>query len=369
MGGAVDGRASALLGPLAGTTLHAVLDETEGLPMAIDQPGGEEEPLVAAATAAAAAAEAEAPRPAGAGAPAPAVELSLCAPAEAQATDLPPLAVGAAPPAPSKQESALQPQCAIMTGAALEMEVSTSQLEPLPPREPSQQYHTVRAGLQETIIPPGEAGVNWDHFPNYLGEGIRARLLSLATLHLTAAPPTGAAAGAAAAAAAPFPAAVKELASNSNRVLLGAANSCELYQERVIRWVGGGADGWLCEACMHASRGSPGVWEWLLHSSPNGCTWRIELGRRRTVGARPAFELINALLSARLPPARLAACRALAQKVQVPLLVADMYNLKVDELLKDEPHSAPGLLDDAFGGLGPGGFPPDPWEVSGAQNN
>jgi hypothetical protein len=133
---------------------------------------------------------------------------------------------------PSKQENALQPQCAMVAGAALgdAPEVSTLHWEPLPPREPSQQCQGLWQELQAGIIPPAEAGISWDHFPNHLGEGIRSRLLALATLHL------GAGAGA-------CPAAVRELPANSNRVLLGAALNCELYQERVIRWVVGASWG------------------------------------------------------------------------------------------------------------------------------
>ncbi|KAL4422596.1 hypothetical protein ABPG75_008793 [Micractinium tetrahymenae] len=263
------------------------------LPMAINEPASEDGPLGAEEAEAVAAAL----HPAGtAGAP-PAVELSLGAPADAQATDLPPLASLAAavplqgaaggaagPRAPSRQESALQPQCAMVTGAALDQEVSTAQLAPLPPREPSQQHHAVAAGLHAALMAPHDTGVSWDHFPNFLGEGTRARLLSLATLHLSPPPPAAAAAPAA------FPAAVKDLPANSNKVLLGAANNCELYQERVVR--------------------------------------------------------------------------ALAQKAGVPLLVADVYSLKLDEVLKEEGAAggAGGLPDDLFGGGG--GFPPDPWEVS-----
>lgn len=157
---------------------------------------------------------------------APLEELSMGAPAEAQATALLPATAAAAMAAAAgagRQESALQPQCAIIMGAAAEApEVSTSHAEPLPARELSAQYLGVRADLSAAVIPPGGAGVAWDHFPNHLGDGIRARLLALATLHLHA--------GAGAA-----PDAVRELPANSNRVLLGAANNCELYQERVIR--------------------------------------------------------------------------------------------------------------------------------------
>ncbi|KAL4449051.1 hypothetical protein ABPG77_007768 [Micractinium sp. CCAP 211/92] len=246
------------------------------------------------------AAEAEAApvvaQPAGTANGAPAVELSLGAPADAQATDLPPPASLAAAPgqqrcdaagpsAPSRQESALQPQCAVAMGAALDQEVSTAQLAPLPPREPSQQYNAVAAGLRAAIVPPEDTGVNWDHFPNFLGDGTRARLLALATLHLS--PEATPAAVAAHAAYPTF--AIKALPANSNKILLGAANNCELYQERVVR--------------------------------------------------------------------------ALAQKAGVPLLLADVYSLKLDDVLKEE--SAPGaggVPDDLFGGGS--GFPPDPWEAS-----
>ena len=130
-------------------------------------------------------------------------------------------------------------------------EVSTLHWEPLPPREPSQQCQGLWQELQAGIIPPAEAGISWDHFPNHLGEGIRSRLLALATLHL------GAGAGA-------CPAAVRELPANSNRVLLGAALNCELYQERVIRWVVGAsgaqdAGGWV----LGAAGGVAGAGCWV----------------------------------------------------------------------------------------------------------
>lgn len=119
------------------------------------------------------------------------------------------------------------PQCAVVLGTPLEpAEVSTSHLEPLPQQQPSPHYLAVRADLAAAVIPPEAVGINWDHFPNHLGEGVRSRLLSLATLHLRAPPGS-------------CPAAVRELHANSNRVLLGAAISCELYQERVIRWAAG----------------------------------------------------------------------------------------------------------------------------------
>lgn len=230
------------------------------------------------------AAEAEAApvvaQPAGTANGAPAVELSLGAPADAQATDLPPPASLAAAPAqqrcdaagpsaPSRQESALQPQCAVAMGAALDQEVSTAQLAPLPPREPSQQYNAVAAGLRAAIVPPEDTGVNWDHFPNFLGDGTRARLLALATLHLSSeATPASVAAHAA------YPTfAIKALPANSNKILLGAANNCELYQERVVRWARAqaraaglnwlvgcnsrsglvGSSGFLVQVCVHVA--------------------------------------------------------------------------------------------------------------------
>ena len=49
----------------------------------------------------------------------------------------------------------------------------------------------------------------------------------------------------------------------------------------------------------------------------------------------------------------------------MPLLVADVYSLKLDEVLKEENVAgAGGLPDDLFGGGS--GFPPDPWDLSGA---
>lgn len=66
---------------------------------------------------------------------------------------------------------------------------------------------------------------SWDAFPNHLGEGVRARLLSLATLHLSSGD-----------VAAAVPAAVKQLPSNSNKVLFGAPTNCDLYQVRIIRY-------------------------------------------------------------------------------------------------------------------------------------
>lgn len=260
----------------------AAEDEDGGLPRGLDELihtlGSTPEALDAAEAAAAAFLK-------GDSVAAPTMELSLGAPAETQANRL------HAPPAPIKSESALLPQCAVLTGAppgAAEQEVSTRQVEQLPAREPTVQYHAAKASLHAALIPPGQAGVSWDAFPNYLGEGIRARLLSLATLHLSVPP----APVAGQPAPAPFPAAVKELPANSNRVLLGAANSCELYQERVMR--------------------------------------------------------------------------ALAQKVGAPLLVADVYNLKLDEVLKDDAGAggAPGLMDDVCGSGSPAPFPPDPWDVS-----
>jgi SpoVK/Ycf46/Vps4 family AAA+-type ATPase len=65
----------------------------------------------------------------------------------------------------------------------------------------------------------------WKGFGDYLGEGIKTRLLSLSTLHLTEY------------GASQCPEAVRKLNSNDNRILLGAAPNCELYQERVVRAV------------------------------------------------------------------------------------------------------------------------------------
>ena len=88
----------------------------------------------------------------------------------------------------------------------------------------SQRDRTIYAAAAAAATQPQ---ISWDQFPNYLGEGIRSRLLGLATLHLLK--------------PGRYPAAVKEMPSNSNKVLLGGPPSCELYQERVIRWV--------CKAC------------------------------------------------------------------------------------------------------------------------
>lgn len=64
-------------------------------------------------------------------------------------------------------------------------------------------------------------------------------------------------------------------------------------------------------------------------------------------------------------PARPCPCRrrALAHKAQAPLLVVDVFNLKLEEVLREE-SAAAGMLDDPYAGAG-GGFPPEPWEVSG----
>ncbi len=53
----------------------------------------------------------------------------------------------------------------------------------------------------------------------------------------------------------------------------------------------------------------------------------------------------------------------------VPLLVADVYTLKLDDVIKED-IAAPGgggggVLDE--GGYGGPGFPPDPWDVSGRR--
>lgn len=64
--------------------------------------------------------------------------------------------------------------------------------------------------------------VNWDAFPNYIGEGVRSRLLTLATLHLSPL------------AADKVPESVRQLPANANKVLLGAPTNCELYQVRLI---------------------------------------------------------------------------------------------------------------------------------------
>lgn len=160
---------------------------------------------------------------------------------------------------PVASQSALQPQYAIITGsvpagggeataevpAAVDGEAppllpaepelsSSSPAEPGPPRH----YQLVREELAQCLLQPGGVGVSWDAFPNYLGEGAKSRLLSLATLHLT---PAGIR----------CPPAVRELAANSNRMLLGAAVNCELFQERVARWVerGGCEWAWLRLRC------------------------------------------------------------------------------------------------------------------------
>lgn len=182
----------------------------------------------------------------------------------------------AAGPAPSQQQSVLEPQCAVIVGSRPpeEPEVSTCQVQGAAEgeavlvegagqpaaQEPSRQYLAAKEEIQWAVVRPGEqaqqqlllqqqeqqrgegqaAGaperptaavapllpaISWDHFPNYLGEGVKSRLMALASLHLLR---TGR-----------FPAAVTEMASNSNKVLLGAAANCELYQERVVRCAGG----------------------------------------------------------------------------------------------------------------------------------
>lgn len=184
----------------------------EALPMALDRAS----PTGAAAAASAGAAPRDAAAPS-------AVALSQGSPPPLLPDDPPPVS---AAEAAARQESTLLPQCAVMTGAALEPpEVSTCHVEPLPAQEPSAQHLAVRADLAAAVIPPGGAGISWDAFPNHLGDGARARLLALATLHLS---------GAGGGEGAP-PAALRELPANCNKVLLGAALSCELYQERVIR--------------------------------------------------------------------------------------------------------------------------------------
>ena len=133
------------------------------------------------------------------------------------------------------------PQCAVIGAAVLppEPEDSTVRFDPTaqaPAAEPPRPEATERAplvtprqfaaafdALLTMVVRPPDLGVEWDAFPNHLGEGARARLLALATLRLRGG--EGA------------PAAVLNLPCNSNRVLLGAPADCELYQERVARWV------------------------------------------------------------------------------------------------------------------------------------
>ncbi|GAB4815199.1 hypothetical protein N2152v2_002245 [Parachlorella kessleri] len=158
------------------------------------------------------------------------------------------------------QQSELGPQCAVIgAGPALrpaseEPEASCNNrgagdggvgeeaegLAPTAAAITSKQYLTVRDELAAALVRPAASSeqqarqhqpaaaaaatqpqISWDHFPNYLGEGIRSRLLGLATLHLLK--------------PGRYPAAVKEMPSNSNKVLLGGPPSCELYQERIIR--------------------------------------------------------------------------------------------------------------------------------------
>lgn len=94
------------------------------------------------------------------------------------------------------------------------------------PMGPSQKHYLeVKEDLTGRIEPapveiPSDA---WIKSPDYLGDGVRTRLTSLATIHLTEA------------GAARCPDQVRQLSANSNRVLLGAAPNCDLYQERVIR--------------------------------------------------------------------------------------------------------------------------------------
>ncbi|KAL4530815.1 hypothetical protein Ndes2526B_g09205 [Nannochloris sp. 'desiccata'] len=94
-----------------------------------------------------------------------------------------------------------------------------------PPPQPSKQYTDVTEALLNHIeAPPAQIpSPAWTGFSDYLGEGIKTRLLSLATLHLTES------------GASRCPDAVRQLNANSNRIFLGAALNCELYQERVVR--------------------------------------------------------------------------------------------------------------------------------------
>lgn len=96
---------------------------------------------------------------------------------------------------------------------------------PQPPAAPPKQYQTVLQDLQRQLAQGAEGAVGapaWDAFPHYLGEGTAARLLSLARLHLGPG-------------AERCPVSVRELAANSNKVLLGGPPNSELYQGRVVR--------------------------------------------------------------------------------------------------------------------------------------
>jgi len=96
---------------------------------------------------------------------------------------------------------------------------------PGPPPQPSKQYTDVKEALINCIeeAPARIPSPAWAGFSDYLGDGIKTRLLSLATLHLTES------------GASRCPDAVRQLNANSNRIFLGAALNCELYQERVVR--------------------------------------------------------------------------------------------------------------------------------------
>jgi hypothetical protein len=99
--------------------------------------------------------------------------------------------------------------------------ISTPQLPAAPPKL----YQTVLQDLQRQLAQAAQGAVGapaWDAFPHYLGEGTAARLLSLARLHLGPG-------------AERCPVSVRELAANSNKVLLGGPPNSELYQGRVVR--------------------------------------------------------------------------------------------------------------------------------------
>lgn len=89
-------------------------------------------------------------------------------------------------------------------------------------------YKLVVDALRQRIEPASDPAAvagsgGWPGFSDYLGEGAKARLETVAALHLSPG------------AAELCPDAVRQLAANSSRILLGAATNCDLYQERLVR--------------------------------------------------------------------------------------------------------------------------------------
>lgn len=91
--------------------------------------------------------------------------------------------------------------------------------------QPTPHYLSAAADIRQAIEDVDKvrtSATSWESFPYPLGRGIKARLESLATLHVS---PNAAA----------IPTAVKNLNANTNKVILGAPPHCELYQEKLIR--------------------------------------------------------------------------------------------------------------------------------------